>query len=234
MSLQVICFHVAVVPVTPSPQTILSPQLPPSVSSNCVLMMFKGTPAFLAPECCQIGEFHTKQADIWAAGVSMYYMLFAAVPFVDNAEILSIAGQMRSIIEQPLVFPQGNSVSSPALQLLTQLLEKDPERRISLDSALLSPWITSDQKNLLRQPSLRRLPSGLPDNDILPDASAEDLRQAVINVSNWVLVVKVKQIASRHVQSFRERRKSQDEFVGGSLMPSAGEHSVAASSTELP
>jgi serine/threonine protein kinase len=214
-------------------KTTLSPLFSPPFFLLLLYSMSLGTPAFLAPECCQIGEFHTKRADIWAAGISMYYMLFGAVPFVDNAETLSIAGQMRSIVEQPLVFPQGHSVSSQALQLLTQLLEKDPERRILLDSALLSPWITADQNNLLRQPSLKRLPSGLPDNEILPVASAEDLRRAVINVSNWVLVVKVKQIASRHVQNFRERRKSQDDFVGAGSLSNTGEQSVATSSSTL-
>jgi serine/threonine protein kinase len=159
----------------------------------------------------------------------MYYMLFGTVPFVNKEETLSIAGQMRSIVEDPLVFPQGHTVSSQALQLLTQLLEKDPELRISLDSALLNPWITSAKSSW--QPSLKRLPSGLPDNDILPDASAVDVHHAVINVSNWVLLVKVKQIASRHVQVFRDRRKSQDDCTAGSIVSSTGGQSVATSNT---
>ena len=164
-----------------------------------------GTPAFLAPECCQIGEFHTKRADVWAAGVSMYFMLFAAVPFNDDSETASVAGQMRSIVGKPLVCPSHPTISSEALHLLNALLEKDPERRISLDSALLSSWIASTPA----KPSvLKRLPSGLPDNEILPVASAEDMHHAVITVNNWVLLVKVKTMALRHVQGFRERHHS--------------------------
>jgi serine/threonine protein kinase len=145
--------------------------------------------------------------------VYMYYMLFAAVPFTDQSETLSIAGQMRSIVEQPLNFPNGHGVSSEALQLLRQLLEKDPELRISLDAALLSPWLTSAKTEW--PPSLKRLPSGLPDNDILLAASEQEVRHAVINVNNWSLVVKVKLIASRHVQGFRERKKTQEDAAGG-------------------
>ena len=179
------------------------------LAARCPSSPFTGTPAFLAPECCQIGEFHTKRADVWAAGVSMYYMLFGAVPFTDASEMCSIAGQMLAIVEQPLSYPQGHSISPHALELLSQLLEKDPEKRISLDSALLSPWIVAAKS---AWPShLKRLPSGLPDNDILSEATPEDVRGAVINVSNWSLLVKVKLIASRHVQGFRDRRKSQDD-----------------------
>jgi serine/threonine protein kinase len=139
----------------------------------------------------------------------MYYMLFGSVPFTDASEMCSIAGQMLAIVEQPLSYPQGHSISPQALELMSQLLEKDPEKRISLDSALLSPWIVAAKS---AWPShLKRLPSGLPDNDILSEATPEDVRGAVINVSNWSLVVKVKLIASRHVQGFRDRRKSQDD-----------------------
>lgn len=34
-----------------------------------------GTPAFMAPECCEPGSFSGKQADLWAAAVSLYFML---------------------------------------------------------------------------------------------------------------------------------------------------------------
>ena len=196
-----------------------------------------GTPAFLAPECCQIGEFHTKQADIWAAGVSMYYMLFGAVPFNDDSETTCVAGQMRSIVEKPLVFPPHSTISPEALLLLTALLEKDPERRISLDSALLSPWIAYSP---VRPVGLKHLPSGLPDNEILPVSSAEELRRAVITVNNWVLLVKVKTMALRHVQGFRDRHLSaatrdavgaEDDAADSSLVASAGVVRTASSNT---
>ena len=194
----------------PSVTLLLSPPPPPLIPLPFLsLSLPSGTPAFLAPECCQVGEFHTKRADVWAAGVSMYCMLFGAVPFTCQSETSSIAVLMRSIVEQPLTFPQSHAVSPHALQLLSQLLEKDPELRISLDAALLNPWVTAAEAE--RPSGLKRLPSGLPDNDILRDASAEDVRRAVINVSNWALLVKVKTLASRHVQGFRERRKIQDD-----------------------
>jgi serine/threonine protein kinase len=136
----------------------------------------------------------------------MYCMLFGSVPFTCQSETSSIAMLMRAIVEQPLTFPQTHSVSPLALQLLSQLLEKDPALRISLDAALLNSWITAAEAE--RPSGLKRLPSGLPDNDILRDASAEDVRRAVINVSNWALLVKVKTLASRHVQGFRERHSS--------------------------
>lgn len=186
-----------------------------------------GTPAFLAPECCRIGEFHTKRADVWASGVSMYFMLFGVVPFTDKSEVSCISGQMRSIVEQPLSFPHGHTVSSEALQLLTQLLEKDPERRISLDSALLSPWITGTSS--VWHHGLKRLPSGLPDNIMVPESSADDVRRAVININNWSILVKIKQIASRHVQSFRDRRKSQDSVSISGAVCRAEDGSVVCS-----
>jgi [calcium/calmodulin-dependent protein kinase] kinase len=40
-----------------------------------------GTPAFLSPEAIAAGPFSGQAADIWAAGVTLYCMLYARLPF---------------------------------------------------------------------------------------------------------------------------------------------------------
>ena len=45
-----------------------------------------GTPSFLSPELCKIdGNPRGCPADVWALGVSLYYLIFADLPFKGNS-----------------------------------------------------------------------------------------------------------------------------------------------------
>ena len=59
---------------------LLPPLIPPLPSS------LLGTPSFLSPELCKVdGNPRGCPADIWALGVSLYYLIFADLPFSGNS-----------------------------------------------------------------------------------------------------------------------------------------------------
>ncbi|CEG76733.1 Putative CAMKK/ELM protein kinase [Rhizopus microsporus] len=94
-----------------------------------------GTPAFFAPELCSPQHLWkiTKAIDVWAAGVTLYCLLYGQCPFTAASEY----ELFEVILNTPLVFPDATQVgfetSDDLKDLLSKLLEKDPEKRITLD-----------------------------------------------------------------------------------------------------
>ncbi|KAG1454947.1 hypothetical protein G6F56_007194 [Rhizopus delemar] len=117
-----------------------------------------GTPAFFAPELCYAGEGKrsriSKAIDVWALGVTLYCLLFGQCPFTASSEF-----ELFEIIPyQPLTFPF--AIEDDLQDLLKSLLEKLPEKRITLDKVKSHPWLLDwnhpSMMNRLRQ-SIRKL-----------------------------------------------------------------------------
>jgi hypothetical protein len=94
-----------------------------------------GTPAFMAPELCeQRSSFSGQMADIWAIGATIFMLKFGHPPFVAK----SIINLYHKICNDPLVFP---GPIEPALKnLLEGVLEKDPNRRMTILQMMNHPW----------------------------------------------------------------------------------------------
>jgi len=65
-----------------------------------------GTPAFYAPELCMTDHIDdapsiTKAIDVWATGITLFCMLYARTPFVDNEFVV-----MRQIAEEEIYIPR--------------------------------------------------------------------------------------------------------------------------------
>lgn len=138
-----------------------------------------GTPAFYAPELC-ITELKddplpiTKAIDVWALGVTLFCMLFARTPFVDNEyivmrqiaeeEIYIPRKRLRPVDSQPRSRPSSHGRNFPPAtagrrheleiayedigddlyDLLKRLLIKDPRKRITLEEVRHHPWVVAD------------------------------------------------------------------------------------------
>ena len=96
---------------------------------------FCGTLDYLAPE--MLGESYDHRVDIWSLGVLMFELLVGKAPF-DAPETEQTQLRIRS---DEVVFPEGGSVSAEARELLLALLQKNPDRRLSLQAVLDHPWI---------------------------------------------------------------------------------------------
>lgn len=88
-------------------------------------MSFVGTHEYLAPEVIS-GEGHGSQVDWWTLGIFLFELLYGVTPFrgVDNELTLT------NIVARALEFPKEPVVHPSAKDLISQLLVKDPARRL--------------------------------------------------------------------------------------------------------
>ncbi|KAI6656677.1 Calcium/calmodulin-dependent protein kinase kinase 2 isoform X1 [Oopsacas minuta] len=95
-----------------------------------------GTPAFYAPELTIASTHVTKSVDVWAMGVTLYCMLYDQLPFEGSTrqEIYS------NIQTQEVTFPDKIITSPDVRNLMSLLLDKSADSRISLDGVRNHVW----------------------------------------------------------------------------------------------
>lgn len=71
----------------------------------------------------------TKAIDVWAMGVTLFCFVFGRCPFMADTEF-----ELFNLInKQPLALPEERKIPDSLRDLLTRLLEKNAEKRITLD-----------------------------------------------------------------------------------------------------
>lgn len=94
-----------------------------------------GAPAFLAPELVSNnGNSHGKATDVWALGVTLYYLIFGKCPFHGK----SVPQIYERIQRQMLKFPR--EVTPELKDLIQRMLEKNPSKRITIPEIKKHPW----------------------------------------------------------------------------------------------
>lgn len=88
-------------------------------------MSFVGTHEYLAPEIVS-GEGHGSPVDWWTLGIFMFELFYGVTPFRGVDHELTLA----NIVARALEFPKEPALPATAKDLISQLLVKDPARRM--------------------------------------------------------------------------------------------------------
>ncbi|KAK8864885.1 hypothetical protein M9Y10_010412 [Tritrichomonas musculus] len=106
---------------------------------NALLLTTCGSPGYVAPEIIRNRPYDAS-VDIWSLGVILYAITHGQLPF-DEA---STAKLLSKVVNSE---PQYDAHLSPELiDIIKQMLKKDPRERPTLEALKKHKWITTDQE----------------------------------------------------------------------------------------
>ena len=107
-----------------------------------------GTLGYAAPEVLR-KQPYSYSCDVWSLGCVTYAMLCGALPFDSKTgdDIIQLTTRGKLYFDLPI----WKTLSSDCIEICTLMLEKNPQKRISLNEVLSHPWFSevesSNQKN---------------------------------------------------------------------------------------
>ncbi|XP_046840774.1 calcium/calmodulin-dependent protein kinase type 1-like isoform X2 [Xenia sp. Carnegie-2017] len=107
-----------------------------------------GTPGYVAPEVLQQKPYGPP-VDCWSIGVIAYILLCGYPPFYDEDDSNLFAQILKA--EYEFDEPYWDDISESAKDLVSHLMEVDPNKRFTCKEALVHPWIsgrTASRKNI--------------------------------------------------------------------------------------
>eukprot|EP00762_Andalucia_godoyi_P000802 ANDGO_03696.mRNA.1 Serine/threonine-protein kinase ATG1 len=98
-----------------------------------------GSPLYMAPEILSMKKYDAR-ADLWSVGTILYELAYGKPPFsgMNHLDLL------KNIESTSVSFPSSVSISDSLKNLLTALLQRDPERRLSFDQFFHHPFVQLD------------------------------------------------------------------------------------------
>uniref|UniRef100_A0A670Z1L9 calcium/calmodulin-dependent protein kinase n=1 Tax=Pseudonaja textilis TaxID=8673 RepID=A0A670Z1L9_PSETE len=149
--------------------------------SDALLTNTVGTPAFMAPETLSETRkiFSGKALDVWAMGITLYCFVFGQCPFMDE-RILSLHSKIKS---QMLEFPDQPDISDELKDLITQMLDKKPEFRITIPEIKLHVWVTKNGTEPLPTED---------ENCTLIEVTEEEVENSIKHIPSLATVILVK------------------------------------------
>lgn len=102
-----------------------------------LLETFCGTTGYAAPEMLQGKRYLGPEVDVWSMGVILYCLLTGTLPFDDDDEAIMKEKVIRGEYEDP------QWLSKDARDLIRNVLQMDPSKRLTIPQILSSPWFTT-------------------------------------------------------------------------------------------
>ncbi|CAN8187967.1 unnamed protein product [Coccothraustes coccothraustes] len=99
--------------------------------------VLRGSPLYMAPEMvCR--QHYDARVDLWSVGVILYEALFGKPPFASRS-FAELEEKIRS--DRAVELPSRPQLSLECRDLLGQLLERDPRKRISFECFFAHPFV---------------------------------------------------------------------------------------------
>uniref|UniRef100_A0A4W4FJS5 Protein kinase domain-containing protein n=1 Tax=Electrophorus electricus TaxID=8005 RepID=A0A4W4FJS5_ELEEL len=100
-----------------------------------------GTPGYVAPEVLAQKPY-SKAVDCWSIGVISYILLCGYPPFYDENDSKLFEQILKA--EYEFDSPYWDDISDSAKDFISNLMQKDAEKRFTCSEALRHPWIAGD------------------------------------------------------------------------------------------
>ena len=103
-----------------------------------------GTPAFYSPEECSGDAYRGKPVDIWALGMTIYVLAVGKLPFLKSDDVFIFSQFVKianCIMHDDINYPE--NLSSGLVNLLSHMLDKNPDTRYTIDQVCSDPWLSS-------------------------------------------------------------------------------------------
>lgn len=107
----------------------------------------EGTMYFYAPEMCKEDadtEFEAFPLDVWALGITTYCLVYLKLPFNYNNYVDFI----EKISNDDVNFPDSVNISEGLKDLIKQMLEKNPLKRITCKEIKRNKWLNQGKEDL--------------------------------------------------------------------------------------
>lgn len=128
-------------------------------------------------------------------GVTLYSLVTGRVPWDGAGSIIGVQAAVRT---ESLKFPEKPALSENLRELISKMLDKDPERRISLSEVKEHPWLTND--------GAEPLPSEA-DNCRLPvTVTDEEVERVVTRIPKLDTLILIKTMLKQHSFQVRQFR----------------------------
>lgn len=125
----------------------------------------KGSPLYMGPEIIITGKYDAR-ADLWSIGVILYECLFGKACY-SSRTIEELIQRVKT--QQPIEIPATPKISAECEDLLSRLLQHDPEKRITF-----AEFFHHDFVDLKHAPSDENMERAI---DIMTKAVEEDVNQ---------------------------------------------------------
>ncbi|XP_059050365.1 serine/threonine-protein kinase ULK3-like isoform X2 [Achroia grisella] len=96
----------------------------------------RGSPLYMAPEVVR-GRYDAR-ADLWSVGVIMYECLFGRAPY-SSTTLKELVDKIQN--QAPIEIPRNSCISVGCQDLLTRLLQHDPDRRITYEELFAHEYL---------------------------------------------------------------------------------------------
>jgi serine/threonine protein kinase len=105
----------------------------------CTCSRLKGTPVYMSPECISSLP-HSYEIDVWGLGILMFELMQRSPPFGG----LNLNEIKKKIVEKDISFSVYYHVSDEFKDLITSILKKEKEERLTLDGIKSHKWFMAN------------------------------------------------------------------------------------------
>ncbi|CAH1124499.1 unnamed protein product [Ceutorhynchus assimilis] len=109
------------------------------VGIQSLMSEYCGTVVYMPPEILAM-KTYSELCDVWAIGVIMFMMLYGKYPFMDKTE-----EKIRAKICHDEPDYKDSGVGKEAVELLKDILKKNPVQRITASQIKENPWLSNKQ-----------------------------------------------------------------------------------------